>query len=92
MGKEVLAIPVNKVVDQKRIIGKMEGRRGGEAQGVADPLKKKHCAPNPCEELSECGQINSAISVFFQHFCLSPFWTSTKNVHPKWKVEYTIEV
>jgi hypothetical protein len=37
MGKEVLAIPVNKVVDQKRIIGKMEGRRGGEAQGVADP-------------------------------------------------------
>jgi hypothetical protein len=28
-------IPVNRVVDNKRIIGKMEGRGGGEAQGVA---------------------------------------------------------
>jgi CubicO group peptidase (beta-lactamase class C family) len=33
----MLVIPVNKVVDKKRIIGKMEGRGGGEAQGVADP-------------------------------------------------------
>jgi hypothetical protein len=32
-------IPVNSVVDPKRIIGIMEGRGGGEAQGVADPLK-----------------------------------------------------
>jgi hypothetical protein len=33
-------IPVNKVVDPKRIIiEKMEGR-GGETQGVADPKKK----------------------------------------------------
>jgi hypothetical protein len=32
-------IPVNKVVDPKRIIGKMEGRGGGEAQGDADPKK-----------------------------------------------------
>jgi hypothetical protein len=30
-------IPVNKLVDPKRIIGKMEGRGGGEAQKVADP-------------------------------------------------------
>jgi hypothetical protein len=29
-------IPVDRVVDKKRIIGKMEGR-GGEAQGVTDP-------------------------------------------------------
>jgi hypothetical protein len=33
-------IPVNKVVDPKRIIGqKKEGRGRGEAQGVADPQK-----------------------------------------------------
>jgi hypothetical protein len=32
-------ILVNKVVDPKRIIGKKEGRGGGEAQGVADPQK-----------------------------------------------------
>jgi hypothetical protein len=32
-------IPVNKVVDPKRIIGKMEGQGGGEAQGVAGPKK-----------------------------------------------------
>jgi hypothetical protein len=29
-------IPVNRVGDKKRIIGKMEGRGGGKAQGVAD--------------------------------------------------------
>jgi hypothetical protein len=34
-------IPINKVVDPKRIIGKMEGQGGGgEAQGVADPKKE----------------------------------------------------
>jgi hypothetical protein len=34
-------IPVNKVVDLKRIIRKkMKGLGGGEAQGVADPQKK----------------------------------------------------
>jgi hypothetical protein len=33
-------IPVNRVVDPKRIIKKMEGRGGGEAQGVADTDKK----------------------------------------------------
>jgi hypothetical protein len=32
-------IPVNRVVDKKRIIGNMEGREGGEAPGVADPQK-----------------------------------------------------
>jgi hypothetical protein len=36
-------IPVYRVVGPKRIIRKMEGRGGGEAQGVADPPKnKKH--------------------------------------------------
>jgi hypothetical protein len=29
-------IPVNKVVDKKTMNRKMEGRGGGEAQGVAD--------------------------------------------------------
>jgi hypothetical protein len=43
MCKELLVIPVNKVVDPKRIIRKkMEGRGGGEAQGVAD--QKKTCS------------------------------------------------
>jgi hypothetical protein len=37
MCKEMPVIPVNKVVDPKRIIRKMEGRGGGEAQGIADP-------------------------------------------------------
>jgi hypothetical protein len=41
MCKEMLVIPVNKVVDPKRIFGKKEGRGGGEAQGVADPKKNK---------------------------------------------------
>jgi hypothetical protein len=39
MRKELPVIMVNKVVDPKRIIGKMQGRGGGEAQGVADPKK-----------------------------------------------------
>jgi hypothetical protein len=30
-------ILVNRVVDNKRIIEKIEGQGGGEAQGVADP-------------------------------------------------------
>jgi hypothetical protein len=42
MCKEMPVIPVNRVVDKKRIIGKNEGRGGGEAQRVADP--KKHCS------------------------------------------------
>jgi hypothetical protein len=37
MCKEMPVIPVNRLVDQKRIIGKMEGQGRGEAQGVADP-------------------------------------------------------
>jgi hypothetical protein len=48
MCKDLPVIPVNKVVDQKRIIGKngrprrRRGTRGrGEAQGVADPKKRK---------------------------------------------------
>jgi hypothetical protein len=31
MCKEMLVIQVNRVVDKKRIIGKIEGRGGGEA-------------------------------------------------------------
>jgi hypothetical protein len=37
--KEMPVIPVNKVVDPKRIIRKNDGWGGGEAQGVADPKK-----------------------------------------------------
>jgi hypothetical protein len=33
-------IPVTRVVDKKRIIGKIEGQGGGETQGVADPKKE----------------------------------------------------
>jgi hypothetical protein len=43
-------IPVNKVVDPKGIIGKMEGQGGEEAQGVAVPPTKKYlseCVNNP---------------------------------------------
>jgi hypothetical protein len=36
MCKEMLVIPVNRVVDKKRIIGKMAGRGGGEEQRVSD--------------------------------------------------------
>jgi hypothetical protein len=39
MCKELPVIPVNKLVNPKRIIRKMVGRGGGEAQGVADPPK-----------------------------------------------------
>jgi hypothetical protein len=40
MCKEMPAIPFNRVLDPKRIAGKkMEGRGGGEAQGIADPIK-----------------------------------------------------
>jgi hypothetical protein len=41
MRKEMPVIPVNKVVDPKRIIGKKEGWGGGDAQGVADPPPPK---------------------------------------------------
>jgi hypothetical protein len=34
-------IPVSRVVDPKRIMEKMEGQRGGEAQEVADQPKNK---------------------------------------------------
>jgi hypothetical protein len=36
-------MPVNKVVDPQRIIGKMEGRGGEEAQGVADQKSGAKC-------------------------------------------------
>jgi hypothetical protein len=42
MYKEMLVILVNRVVDKKRIIEKMEGRVGGEAQGVAGRQKDSH--------------------------------------------------
>jgi hypothetical protein len=41
MCKEMPVILVNKVVDPKRIIRKMEGQGGGQAQGFADPPPKK---------------------------------------------------
>jgi hypothetical protein len=41
MCKEMPAIPVDRVVDKKIIIGKMEGQGGGESQGVSDPKKEK---------------------------------------------------
>jgi hypothetical protein len=37
MCKKTPAIPVNRMVDMNIIIRKMEGKGGGEAQGVADP-------------------------------------------------------
>jgi hypothetical protein len=36
MCKEIPVIPVDRVVDKNRIIGKMEGGGGGEARWVAD--------------------------------------------------------
>jgi hypothetical protein len=39
MCKEMPVIPVNRVVDPKKKWEKLEGRGGGEAQGVADPKK-----------------------------------------------------
>jgi hypothetical protein len=47
MCKELQVIPVNMVVDPKRIIGKMEGQGGGKAQGVADQ-KKYVCTSYVC--------------------------------------------
>jgi hypothetical protein len=41
MCKEMPVIPVKKVVDLKRMIRKMEGPGGGEAQGVADSPKNR---------------------------------------------------
>jgi hypothetical protein len=39
MCKEMPVIPVDRLIDKKRIIRKMEGGRGEEAQGAADPQK-----------------------------------------------------
>jgi hypothetical protein len=41
MCKEMPVIPINKVVEKKRIMGHKEGRGGGEAQGVADTKQSK---------------------------------------------------
>jgi hypothetical protein len=41
MCKEMPVIPVNRVVDKKLIIRKMEGCGGGETQVVADPPPPK---------------------------------------------------
>jgi hypothetical protein len=40
MCKEMPVIPVDRVVDKTRIIRKMEGQGGGEAQGVVDPKNR----------------------------------------------------
>jgi hypothetical protein len=37
MCKEMLVILLNRVVDPRKNIGKMEGQGGGEAHGVVDP-------------------------------------------------------
>jgi hypothetical protein len=39
MFKESPVILVDRVVDKKKLFRKMEGRGGGEAQGVADPKR-----------------------------------------------------
>jgi hypothetical protein len=39
--EEMLVIPFDRVVGKKRIIGKMEGQGGDEAQWVATPPQKK---------------------------------------------------
>jgi hypothetical protein len=44
--KEMPVITVNRVVDTKRIIGKMESCGGGEAQGVAGPPPTPHPPKN----------------------------------------------
>jgi hypothetical protein len=47
MCKEMPVILVNKVVDNKELSVKMEGRGGGgEAQEVADPKRKKESQAN----------------------------------------------
>jgi hypothetical protein len=43
MCKEMPAILVDRMVDKKITIGKMEGKRGGEAQGVTDKKKMISC-------------------------------------------------
>jgi hypothetical protein len=40
---------VNRVGYPKRIIGKMDGRGGGEAQWVSDPPPEKKTRKGPCE-------------------------------------------
>jgi hypothetical protein len=46
MCKKMPVIPVDRVVDKKRIIGKMKGQGGGDAQRVADP-KNNNIGPFP---------------------------------------------
>jgi hypothetical protein len=43
MCKEMPVMLVNRVVDRKIIIRKMESHSGGEAQGVADSKKTMFC-------------------------------------------------
>jgi hypothetical protein len=45
MCKEMPVISVDRMVDNKRIIIKMEGRGGGEAQGVTDQKTNKKALP-----------------------------------------------
>jgi hypothetical protein len=40
MCKEMPVILISRVVNTKRVIGKLEGRGGGEARGVSDPKNK----------------------------------------------------
>jgi hypothetical protein len=64
MCKELPVIPVDKVVDPKRIIRKkMEGLGGGEAQGVADPKKHQN------SEAFDSSQYKKQISDFSLNLC-----------------------
>jgi hypothetical protein len=62
MRKEMPVIPVNRVVDPKRIIGKMEGRGGGEALGVS--LSQKN---NKMGALGRSSPVRRA----FRFWCIS---------------------
>jgi hypothetical protein len=55
MCKEIPVILVNRVVDKKRIIGKMEGLEGGEAQGVADQKSRPSRGERRGRFIPRCG-------------------------------------
>jgi hypothetical protein len=72
MCKEMPVILVNRVVDKKRIIGKMEGRGGGDAQGVADPKR------------TSLNSDKLVMTLKAAHFLASPFSCSTASMRQCW--------
>jgi hypothetical protein len=65
-------IPFNKVVDPERIIRKMEGRGGGEAQEVADPKKEiTACKKNPKQGSPNVGRVLEHCSHFSEAFLVA---------------------